>query len=196
MKHFSNLFNKGPEYYRQNEDDPDTIENGRRSGFFGKKIGEKLHDMRSSQMQKEGIIGPNIQKERMMMEFGKKLTYEEFLSKRLQAELNLKVNVNEELRCLNKWISEYEDMAKFKQKSEQPAIEDPTQIVENKGERLSLTDKLMRLKNDSFLYQPLFEEFKFDRLKQIAKDVFVSPVYNWQLFAILKKRLEIAYEIQ
>jgi len=29
----------------------------------------------------------------------------------------------------------------------------------------------------------------------IAKQVFVSPINNWTLYSILKKRLEIAYEI-
>jgi len=48
----------------------------------------------------------------------------------------------------------------------------------------------------SLPYQPLFDEKQFEDLKLISKQVFISPIYNWQLFAVLKKRLEIAYKIR
>ena len=47
-----------------------------------------------------------------------------------------------------------------------------------------------------FSYSPLFEIHQYDKLKAIAKQVFVSPIYHWSLFSILKKRLEIAHEIR
>lgn len=47
-----------------------------------------------------------------------------------------------------------------------------------------------------FSYQPLFETYHYDKLKSIAKQVYVSPINNWKLFSILKKRLEIAFELK
>ena len=45
-------------------------------------------------------------------------------------------------------------------------------------------------------YQQLFKTRDFEDLKMIAKQVFVSPIYNWKLFSLLKSRLETAYEIR
>ena len=47
-----------------------------------------------------------------------------------------------------------------------------------------------------FSYQPLFETYQYDKLKSIAKQVYVSPINNWKLFSVLKKRLEIAFELK
>lgn len=54
------------------------------------------------------------------------------------------------------------------------------------------------VKNEStkYTYQPLFETYDFDKLKQISKQVYISPINNWKLFCILKKRLETAFEIK
>ena len=48
----------------------------------------------------------------------------------------------------------------------------------------------------AFPYQSLFESKSYEQLKVIAKQVFTSPIYNYDLFALLKKRLEAAYQIQ
>ena len=59
------------------------------------------------------MIGPNIPKDRLLTFFKKKLNYHEFTEKRRQAE-DIKINLSEELRILNKWINEYDDLVKFK----------------------------------------------------------------------------------
>jgi len=112
-----------------------------------------------------------------MSQFIKKLTIEDFVSKRQAAESSLKINLSEELRYLNKWVTEYEDTEKYRKAPE-----------EEEGK--------LKLANGEFPYQPLFEQHSFESLKLIAKQVFVSPVYNWNLFSILKKRLETAYDIR
>jgi hypothetical protein len=67
------------------------------------------------------------------------------------------------------------------------------QLVDKpKGEKVDV----VKASQSYFPYQPLFETHKFEELQLIAKQVFVSPIYNWTLFAILKKRLETAYEIR
>ena len=45
-----------------------------------------------------------------MSQFKNKMTYEEFLPKREAAQDKLKINLSEELRYLNKWIKEYEEL--------------------------------------------------------------------------------------
>lgn len=50
---------------------------------------------------KNGVIGPAMQKERLINHFKKKPTYQEFLDKRAGAE-EMKINVADELRFFNK----------------------------------------------------------------------------------------------
>jgi len=45
--------------------------------------------------------------------FKKKLNYHEFTEKRRSAE-EIKINLSDELKILNKWINEYDDLVKFK----------------------------------------------------------------------------------
>lgn len=114
--------------------------------------------------------------------FKKKTPIEDLMRMRDEAELKLKINLTEEVRVLNKWIKEFEEYEQFKVKTRQLEIKD--QI------------KAANLSGFSFPYQDLFEQHSFEQLKFIAKQVFISPVFNWSLFLTLKKRLETAYEIQ
>ncbi len=43
-----------------------------------------------------------------MGQFRTKKYIDEFIEWRKNAELNIKINLNEEIKLLNKWISEYE----------------------------------------------------------------------------------------
>ncbi len=60
-----------------------------------------------------GQIGPAIQKDKMHTQFKRKMSYQDFLEKRRSAE-NIKINLNEEVRNLNRWIGEYEEWAVLK----------------------------------------------------------------------------------
>jgi hypothetical protein len=47
-----------------------------------------------------------------MAQFRKKMGIEEFINKKEILEQSLKINLSEEQRYLNKWISEYEELEK------------------------------------------------------------------------------------
>ena len=49
-----------------------------------------------------------------MSHFRKKINIDEFLEKRKQAENEIMINLSEEIRHLNKWISDYEELEKFR----------------------------------------------------------------------------------
>ena len=83
--------------------------------YQNKKIKEKIFEKANYANQKHGLIGPDMNKERLLSHFRRKLTYEEFLDKRKKAE-HVKINLNEEMRLLNKWISEHEELIKYKHK--------------------------------------------------------------------------------
>ena len=105
------MFNKGSDYWKYGnnyEDDDEYMNNGqfdndRKKGFFKNKLGDKMSDLRSHENQRDGIIGPNISKEKLMGQFRTKLYIDGFIEKRRQA-YNIKINLNEEIRCLDKWI--------------------------------------------------------------------------------------------
>lgn len=53
----------------------------------------------------------------------------------------------------------------------------------------------VRHNNKYPFYHYLFKEFDNEKLVVIAKQVFISPIQNFRLFMILKKRLETAHQI-
>jgi len=120
-----------------------------------------------------------------MNHFKRKLSYWDILEKKQGAE-ELKINLGEELRYLGRWISEYEDILKFK------TANVSSQIKENLVKQIGGDEPTARF----FSYQPLFEAYNYEKLQTIAKQVFISPIHNWSIFNALKKRLENAFEIK
>jgi translation initiation factor 2 beta subunit (eIF-2beta)/eIF-5 len=49
----------------------------------------------------------------MHTQFKRKMSYQDFMEKRRMAE-HIKINLNEEVRNLNRWIGEYEEWAALK----------------------------------------------------------------------------------
>mmetsp|Transcript_11788 Transcript_11788/g.18084 ORF Transcript_11788/g.18084 Transcript_11788/m.18084 type:complete len:242 (+) Transcript_11788:2147-2872(+) len=45
-------------------------------------------------------------------------------------------------------------------------------------------------------YDNLFKNYDFQKLRQVAKTIFQSPIDNWKLFSFLKKRLELAFDLK
>lgn len=62
-----------------------------------------MSDLRSHENQRDGVIGPNITKERLMGQFRYKFYIDNFIEQRRQA-YNININLNEEIRSLDKWI--------------------------------------------------------------------------------------------
>ena len=176
----TNIWTDGPEFYKYGpnpyDDRPDRdpivygamkYEPQAKPAFVNSVVSQKYKDENSGPKTSiGGQIGPNIQKDKMHTQFKRKMGYNDFLDKRRMAE-QIKINLNEEVRNLNRWITEFEDLSKLK-------------VAKSKEEV-------------TFAYQPLFEANSYEKLKNIAKQVYVSPIYNWNLFSILKKRLETAF---
>ena len=53
-----------------------------------------------------------------MSQFKSKLSIDEFINKRQSIEHSLKINLSEELRYLNIWINEYEELAQYEMPSQ------------------------------------------------------------------------------
>ena len=96
------------------------------------------------------------------MYFKKKLSYHEFNEKRRQAE-SIKINLSEELRILNKWINEYDDLVKFKQ----PSIS--SYIKQNLTKQLDLIDNFENSENVENKVNNKEEEEKIDEPKEEAE---------------------------
>ena len=112
---------------------------GNKKGFFTNSIGEKMMDLQNQSSMKMGMIGPNLPKDRLLQQFKKKHLIDDFKQKRFDAESNLKINLTDEIRHLNKWIQEYEDLIQFKKPSQSSSIKDT--LIKKMQENADLEDK-------------------------------------------------------
>jgi hypothetical protein len=186
--------------------------------FFQSKRGEiDYEDPATRQYLQPGLIGPKMPRDRLVTEFEQKWSYSKFLEIRRRAD-KLKINILDEKKAINKWIADYEELEEMKQqqasadkaKDQKAAKEDKAddddkdeemQVKEPKDDQMPGSKKSTSvfsssLYMSSFPYSPLFAKYNYDELKGIAKQVFTSPIHNLLLFSILKRRLEIAYDIQ
>ena len=94
-----------------------------------------------------------------MAQFRRKMGIEEFINKKEILEQSLKINLSEEQRYLNKWISEYEELDKYAVPMQSSQIkENVMQLVDKpKAEKVDL----VKVSQGSFPYQPLFEKHTF-----------------------------------
>jgi hypothetical protein len=123
----SNIWTKGPDFYKYGpnpyDDRPDReaivfgamkYEQAAKPAFVNAMVSSKYKDENTGiKPVIGGQIGPAIQKDKMHTQFKRKMSYQDFVEKRRTAE-HIKINLNEEVRNLNRWIGEYEEWSKLK----------------------------------------------------------------------------------